>query len=64
VEQQAILAELDRRGAEIEHAVRTVETATLRAAALRRSLLKAAFEGRLTSTAVAPLADRLREKIA
>lgn len=64
VEQQAILAELDRRGAEIEHAVQTIETATLRAAALRRSILKASFEGRLTSTAVAPSADGLQEKIA
>ena len=64
VEQQAILAELDRRGTEIEHAVRTIETAALRAAALRRSILKAAFEGRLTSTAAAPSSDGLQEKIA
>lgn len=52
-EQQAILEELDRRGTGIDQANRTIDTATQRAEALRRSILKSAFEGRLTAAAFA-----------
>ncbi len=41
-----------------------LEAGTERSKALRRSILKAAFEGRLTSTTAAPSAEDLQEKIA
>ena len=49
VEQRAIVDELARRSTEITRGLNTIEAATHRAAALRRSILKSAFEGRLNS---------------
>jgi len=46
-EQHRIVAEVERQFSFIESAHRTVDVALARSAALRRSVLKAAFEGRL-----------------
>jgi type I restriction enzyme, S subunit len=65
LEQNRIVAEVERQFSFIEAAERAVETGLLRSAALRRSILKAAFEGRLvrqdpTDEPASVLLDRIR----
>ena len=64
-EQRQIVGEIERQFSFIEAAERAVETGLLRSAALRRSILKAAFEGRLvpqdpTDEPASVLLERIR----
>jgi type I restriction enzyme, S subunit len=66
-EQDRIVEEVDRQLSFVEAAERVVDAALLRSAALRRSILKAAFEGKLvpqdpTDEPASVLLDRIRSE--
>lgn len=63
VDQRAILESLERYTTDIAHTATVIDQAESRGAALRRSILKAAFEGRLVG-ADTPTLDEFEQEIA